>query len=211
MAKKKTADSFVDFTQIGQGNFSEIYKAKEKKSEVYYAIKKFNKRRVKQLNKEMEIEMERYCLGKLRGSPYFIDYFDTFESEDELYVQLELVNGIELWEKVRLFGLISEPLVRYFLSHLVMAVEYMHGKGIVHRDLKSENILINTEYQIKIVDFGTAKDAYDPKYKGAGTGRKERKNYEHYVGTPNYMPPECIRNQASGFPSDIYALGGCAF
>lgn len=141
--------------------------------------------------------MEKYCLQKLKGTKYIIEYFDQFESEEDRYTQLEFVSGIELWEKVRIFGLISMDLVKYFLAHLVLAIEYMHNKGIVHRDIKSENILINTDYQIKIVDFGTAKDAYDPKYKGAGTGRKERKNYEHYVGTPNYMPPECIRNQAS--------------
>ena len=76
MSSKKSIDWFEDFELVGRGNFSEIYKAKDKKSGLYYAIKKYNKRRIKSLNKELEIEMEKYCLQKLKGTKYIIEYFD---------------------------------------------------------------------------------------------------------------------------------------
>jgi 3-phosphoinositide dependent protein kinase-1 len=87
-----------------------------------------------------------------------------------------------------------------------------HQRGIVHRDLKPENILIDSQTKyLKLVDFGTAKDMLNLSMKGSGTGRKGRKVFEDFVGTPNFMPPECIRNRGSGYESDIYSLGGTFF
>ena len=64
-------------------------------------------------------------------------------------------------------------------------------------DLKPENILLDSEYRIKLIDFGTAKDLERPDIKGAGNGLKGKKQFEHYVGTAHYMAPECIHNKAS--------------
>ena len=61
---------------------------------------------------------------------------------------------------------------------------------------------------IKLIDFGTAKDISRPDIKGSGNGLKGKKPFEHYVGTPNYMAPECIHNKASEKKSDIYSLSG---
>lgn len=67
---------------------------------------------------------------------------------------------------------------------------------------------MTNNYEIKFVDFGTSKDLSRPDLKGSGNGLKKRKVFEHYIGTPNYMPPECIHNIASEKVSDVYALGG---
>ena len=60
----------------------------------------------------------------------------------------------------------------------------MHEKGIVHRDIKSENILITEDLKVKFIDFGTAKDMINKEIKGSGNGRKGRRRFEHFVGTP---------------------------
>ncbi len=57
--------------------------------------------------------------------------------------------------------------------------------------------MLTKDHQIKFVDFGTAKDEFFPKIKGSGNGKKGRKPFDHYVGTPNYMAPETIRNRGS--------------
>ena len=80
---------------------------------------------------------------------------------------------------------------------------------ICHWDLKPENILINKE-NIKIIDFGTAKDIEND-IKSFGNGSTGKKFYENFVGTPNYMPIECINNKYSNKKGDIYALGGILY
>ena len=75
---------------------------------------------------------------------------------------MEYVNGGELWNLCRIFGLISKDLVKYFFAQIVNALEFMHSKGIVHRDIKPENILLTEEDKIiKFCDFGTSKDSFD--------------------------------------------------
>ncbi|KRX08566.1 Protein kinase-like domain [Pseudocohnilembus persalinus] len=100
---------------------------------------------------------------------------------------------------------------RYYFAHIIQAVEEMHSKGIVHRDLKAENIMVTKENKIKLIDFGTAKDEFHPEITGAGQGGKKKKNYQHFVGTPNYMAPEQIRNKGSSYETDIFALAGVAY
>jgi serine/threonine protein kinase len=67
---------------------------------------------------------------------------------------------------------------------------------------------LTKDHEIKLIDFGTAKDLSRPDIKGSGNGLKGRKPFEHYVGTPQYMAPECIHNKASEKISDVYSLGG---
>ena len=106
-------------------------------------------------------------------------------------------NG-ELWQYSKHFGVNSESIYKYYVCHLLKAVQKIHEKyDIVHRDLKPENILLDANHNIKLIDFGTARDLSKPDIKGAGNGLKGRKPFEHYVGTPHYMAPECIHNKAS--------------
>ena len=67
------------------------------------------------------------------------------------------------------------------------------------------------DHEIKLIDFGTAKDLSRPDIKGSGNGLKGRKPFEHYVGTPQYMAPECIHNKASEKISDVYSLSGLLY
>ena len=111
---------------------------------------------------------------------------------------MEFPEGGELWERSKSFGVISEALYKYYAASVVKAVAVLHNQyNIVHRDLKPENILLDRQHRVKLIDFGTAKDLDRPDIKGAGNGLKGRKPFEHYVGTPHYMAPECIHNKAS--------------
>ena len=125
---------------------------------------------------------------------------------------MEFCEKGEVWEQAKHFGVIGESLYKYFVCHTLKAVAVLHDEyEIVHRDLKPENILLNTGYQIKLIDFGTAKDLSRPDIKGSGNSLKGRVPFEHYVGTPNYMAPECIHNKASEKISDVYSLSGVLY
>lgn len=103
----------------------------------------------------------------------------------------------------------SESLTKHFFCHIFRAVEQLHNTfEIVHRDLKPENVLLTKDNHIRLIDFGTAKDLSRPDLKGSGNGSRRRKVFEHYVGTPNYMAPECIHNKASEKACDVYSLAG---
>jgi len=97
--------------------------------------------------------------------------------------------------------------VKLFGLELLNALEYLRSKQIVHRDLKPENILLTKDKKLVIVDFGTARDLENPHIKGSGNGRPGKMVYEHFVGTPQYMPVEMIRNRGSDLNSDVWAFG----
>lgn len=120
---------FVNLDKIGEGNFSVIYKAFNIFDHKTYAIKVIDKIRVHRIRKEADIMMEKHCLTVLKGSQYVIDIYGTFQDELSLYIQFEYVEGGELWEKIRAFGLESIGLIKYYLAQILNALEYMHSKG----------------------------------------------------------------------------------
>ena len=71
--------------------------------------------------------------------------------------------------------------------------------------------MLTKENQIKFIDFGTAKDLSNPTKKGSGNTARGKKFYDNFVGTPNFMAPECVHNKNSDKKSDIWSLGGLAF
>lgn len=204
-------DHFKDLKKIGEGNFSDIYSALNLFDKKTYAIKIINKAKLARVRKEADILMERYCLKKLNDNPYVIDIYSTFQDDLNLFLHLEFVKGGELWDIVKIFGLESVSLVKYFFAQIFLAVESIHNLGIVHRDLKLENILIDEDKNVKLVDFGTAKDMLNPEMKGSGNSAKGKKVFENFVGTPNFMAPECIRNKNSDYRSDVWSLGCILF
>ena len=204
-------DHFKDLKKIGEGNFSDIYSAINLFNKKTYAIKIINKGKLKRVRKEADILMEKHCLKKLMGNPYAIEIYSTFQDDLNLFVQFEFAKGGELWELVKIFGLESQSLVTFFFAQILLAVESIHAVGIVHRDLKLENILLDENKNVKLVDFGTAKDMFNPEIKGSGNSAKGKKVFENFVGTPNFMAPECVRNKSSDYKSDIWSLACVAF
>jgi 3-phosphoinositide dependent protein kinase-1 len=200
-------EDYIQVKQVGLGNFSEIFLARHKETGGEFAMKIIPKLKLKSLHKESDVIMEKHCLKKLEGFDHVIKLYDTFQDELNLYMIMEMVPGGELWDLTKNFGLKGRGLIKYFSALMIKDVELLHSKGIVHRDLKPENIMLTRDKKIKFVDFGTARDMLQPEIKGSGNSAKGKRVYEHFVGTPQYMPPEAIRNRGSGYKSDIFALG----
>jgi 3-phosphoinositide dependent protein kinase-1 len=204
--ERQKIDDYTLLRKCGTGNFSEIWEAKSKVDQNTYAVKIIQKQRVQSLHKEKDVLMEKHALKQLEGSDYVIKLYDTFKDDLNLYFVMEYAEGGELWNQLKSFGLVAGSLVKYYFTHLVKAVHFIHSKGIVHRDLKPENVLLDKANRLKLVDFGTSRDMLNPQIKGSGNSSKGKRVFDHFIGTPQYMAPENVRNKDSGYKCDIWSL-----
>jgi serine/threonine protein kinase len=193
---------------LGTGNFSSIYLAEEYRSRRVTALKVYARHEVERRKKTDDVLMEKYVLNKLKGCRRVVQLLETFKDDFNLYFNMEFLKGGELFELCAGFGLPSRFELKYFLYKILLALEEIHQRGIVHRDLKPENILLtDTKTDLKLIDFATSWDLQNPAMKGSGNGSTGRRVYYHFVGTPQYMPPELVRNRGSFEATDVYALG----
>jgi serine/threonine protein kinase len=124
---------------------------------------------------------------------------DYGREEDLLYIVMELVEGVDLKQVLRESGPLPPAEALDVAVHLAEALQAIHDEGIIHRDLKTPNVMRDANGIVKLMDFGIAK-SQEPSLTGAtATG--------HIVGTPEYMSPEQVRGEKIDGRSDIYALG----
>lgn len=147
----------------------------------------------------------KYFLREARAAaalshPNIVTIFDAGEQAGEYYMAMEFVEGTTLKELIRRTGALPEEQVRYILNNSCKALHYAHSKGLVHRDIKSGNVMITRDKTLKIMDFGLAKFL-----------REYQNNHTQQVGTPFYMSPEQIIGKDIDFRSDLYSLGCMLF
>ena len=113
------------------------------------------------------------------------------------------MSGGELFSYIQEEGPFSEPLCRYYFKQLIKGIYYLHSKGFAHRDLKPQNILLDENYNLKIIDFGFICSLQGKGGTGFNTSR---------VGTPGYMAPELLSNKSyQGHVVDLFSLGVILF
>jgi len=144
---------------------------------------------------------EAEVLGKL-AHPNIVHYFGLFEQDHELCIAMELVQGESLAELLQRANAKGGPLPRlpytqawHYLAQLLGALESLHALGIVHRDVKSANVLIRTDDIAKLTDFGISRLPAEAARESGGTA----------PGTGAYMPPEQVMGQALDARADLYA------
>ena len=147
----------------------------------------------------------KYFLREARAAaalshPNIVTIFDAGEQAGEYYMAMEFVEGTTLKELIRRIGALPEDQVRYILNNSCKALHYAHSKGLVHRDIKSGNVMITRDKTLKIMDFGLAKFL-----------REYQNNHTQQVGTPFYMSPEQVIGKDIDFRSDLYSLGCMLF
>ncbi len=143
---------------LGNGSFSEVTLAHRYRDRKNYAVKVINKASAQRKNVIKYVINERRVLVAL-NHPNIIRLHWTSRDEMNVYMFYEHATNGELWELLQKFPSKQVPLdvARYWMAELVSAIEYLHSRAIAHRDLKPENILLDSDFHIKICDFGTAK------------------------------------------------------
>jgi serine/threonine protein kinase len=123
--------------------------------------------------------------------------YEFLEFDDKPCIVMEYIDGQSLYERIIAPGGLTILEAVTIFHDIVEAIDYMHSNGVVHRDIKSNNIKINSRGEVKLLDFGIAKSNLTPRMTGTG----------NVVGTWEYMAPEQLRNAVSEPRTDIWALG----
>jgi eukaryotic-like serine/threonine-protein kinase len=147
----------------------------------------------------------KYFLREARAAaalshPNIVTVFDAGEQQGEYYMAMEFVEGETLKGLITRSGPFHEKLIRFIVVHACRGLQYAHDRGIVHRDIKSGNMMLTKEKTLKIMDFGLAK--FLEEYQSTHTKA---------IGTPFYMSPEQIVGKNLDHRSDLYSLGVTLF
>jgi serine/threonine protein kinase len=138
--------------------------------------------------------------------PNICTIHDVGETEGELYIVMELVDGKSLNQMCRDSGLPPELVIRYG-AQIASALVRAHDRGIVHRDLKTANIVVTSDGLVKVLDFGLAKRVGESLFEGPTRTQETIEDGSALSGTLAYMSPEVLRGEGSDYRSDLWALG----
>jgi MAP/microtubule affinity-regulating kinase len=137
---------------IGKGNFARVMLAKHMLTNSEVAIKIIDKT---QLNpNSLEKLFREVSIMKILQHPNIVKLYEVIETDKTLYLIMEYVNNGEVFEYLVKNGRMKENIARQKFRQIVSAVQYLHSKKIIHRDLKAENLLLDQNLDVKIVDFG---------------------------------------------------------
>jgi serine/threonine protein kinase len=179
---------------IGKGGFGTVYSAVRRTDGLRVAIKEVTKNRA--VAKEDNVPLEVLLLQQVEDVPGVIRLVDYFESRDMFHIVMERVHGQDMFDFISDCGTLSEEVARDLFKQVVDTVFHCHERGVLHGDIKDENILVDLDTgHIKLIDFGSG-------------SRLHTGIYTQYEGTRVYSPPEWVssrRYRAEGLT--VWSLG----
>ena len=197
------SDEYEFIENIGQGMYGRVYKAKNKKENKYYAIKRLNFKDINEKEKK-QINNEVSCIKKLKH-PNIISYKDSFNDEDNYFnIVTTFCEGGDIYNKIQKQNgeYFSEEQILNWAVQILLGLDYIHKNDIIHRDIKPQNIFIKNHHIICIGDFGIAKIIT----------QIQTQTMTSIIGTPLYMSPESFNDPHSKhFESDIWSAGCCLY
>jgi serine/threonine protein kinase len=177
---------------VGSGSFGHVQLVLHSGTNTPYALKCMLKGRLAALSQTEHVLSEKEVLRKC-NHPFIISLAATLQDDASVYMLLEWVPGGELFSIMQATSFLVEPVAAFYLACVTAALEHMHDRRIVYRDLKPENLLLDCHGYLKICDFGFAKVI-------------ETKTFT-LCGTPEYLAPEIILNKGHTTDADWWALG----
>ena len=191
--------------KIGEGGMGVVYRAYDETLQREVAVKVVKK------DAALDSSASQNLLSEARASsalahPNICTIHEVGETSGELYIVMELVDGKSLREMCSDSGLAAELAIRYGIQ-IASALVRAHDRGIVHRDLKTSNIVITTDGLVKVLDFGLAKRVGAASFEGPTRTFETMKDGSTLSGTLAYMSPEILRGEGADYRSDLWALG----
>ncbi|EHA98208.1 Protein kinase C iota type [Heterocephalus glaber] len=177
---------------IGRGSFGKVLLVQLKKSNHMYAMKAVKKEHV---NIDW-VQREKHILQQASNCPFVVGLHACFQPESRLFLVLDCVSGGDLLFHVQQQRMVPEEHARFYSAEISLAVNYLHLQGILYRNLKLENILLDSEGHIKLTDYCLCKEDLQP---GDTTST--------FCGTPHFVAPEIIKVEGYNFSVEWWNLG----
>ena len=187
-------DSFVLLTTVGKGSFGKVIQVRKKDTGEIYAMKVLKKDHVVQRNQVEHTMAERRILENIRH-PFIVSLRYAFQTTQKLYMVFDFFNGGELFHYLSTQGRFAPDRACFYAAEITLALEHLHNLNIIYRDLKPENLLLDSEGHIKVTDFGLSKEDVTTD------------DVNSFCRTPEYLAPEVLKRESYGKVVDWWSFG----
>jgi alpha-beta hydrolase superfamily lysophospholipase len=192
---KPVLDDFEPIEQVGKGTFGRVWLVRHSASNRFLALKVLEKEVVTANKQTKQVLQERRVMEECNGCPFIVSYVGSFQDRRRLYLVMEYLIGGELFTRLNILKRLPVGEARFYLSEVLIAIDYLHSCNIVYRDLKPENIVLDALGHVRLVDFGFARHL------------DTRGRCSSFCGSPFYIAPEMLSNSQYGKSVDIWAIG----
>eukprot|EP00340_Litonotus_pictus_P009583 CAMPEP_0170514602 /NCGR_PEP_ID=MMETSP0209-20121228/1181_1 /TAXON_ID=665100 ORGANISM="Litonotus pictus, Strain P1" /NCGR_SAMPLE_ID=MMETSP0209 /ASSEMBLY_ACC=CAM_ASM_000301 /LENGTH=356 /DNA_ID=CAMNT_0010798759 /DNA_START=8 /DNA_END=1078 /DNA_ORIENTATION=- len=193
--KKCKVDDFTILKVIGRGSYGKVLLVKKNNTEEILAMKILKKKEMIIRNQFLHIKNERKIMEMI-DHPFIIKLKYAFQNRQKLYLLTDFCPGGELFFHIQKIHRFNEEATKFYAAQIILALECLHSKDIIYRDLKPENVVIDINGYIKLTDFGLAE-----------VNVNEENKATDFCGTPEYLAPDFFNEKGYGKEVDWWSLG----